>query len=61
MPATERRWASYKDLKAYAGISEWTARRMAERGELRLYRVGPRLVRFDLNEVDALLKDEDAS
>jgi excisionase family DNA binding protein len=50
-----RRWASIDDAAAYLGIHPRTVRKLAAQGRLTLYRNGPRLVRVDLNEVDAML------
>ena len=37
----------------YIGVSEKTLRRMIASGAVSGYRVGPRLVRVDLNDLDA--------
>lgn len=51
----EPRWATTDDVADYLKVSVNTVRRMAERGDFTTHRLGPRLIRFDLNEVDATL------
>ena len=41
---------------AYADVSTRTLRRYISHGRLTGYRVGPRLVKIDLNEVDAMVR-----
>jgi len=56
-PASHAR--SLTDLSAaakFAGVSEKTIRRYISRGIITGYRMGPRLIRVDLNELDALLR-----
>lgn len=48
-----RRWASYKQTAAYLGVNVRTLRVMVDDGRLTQYSLGPRVVRFDLDEVDA--------
>ncbi len=48
-----RRWASINDAAEYVGVNTKTLRRMMARGEITGYRFGDRLLRFDLNELDA--------
>lgn len=48
-----RRWASITLGAEYIGVSEKTLRRMIAAGQVTGYRVGPRLLRVDLNELDA--------
>jgi len=56
-PKTEsRRWASLALGAEYIGVSEKTIRRMIASGQITGYRVGPRLIRIDLNEVDVLAR-----
>lgn len=50
-----RRYATVKDAADYIGSSDKTVRRLATQGKITLYRHGQRLVRVDLNELDALL------
>ena len=40
----------------YAGVSPKTIRRYIAAGRLAAYRVGPRLIRVDLAEVEAMLR-----
>lgn len=40
----------------HAGVSQKTIRRRIADGTLTGYRMGPRLIRVDLNELDALLR-----
>lgn len=51
-----RRLAALADAAAYAGVSPKTIRRRISDGSLRGYRMGPRLLRVDLNELDAMLR-----
>jgi excisionase family DNA binding protein len=41
---------------AYADVSTRTLRRYISHGRLTGYRVGPRLIKVDLNEVDAIVR-----
>ena len=50
-----RRWATKAEVAEHLRTSIRTVERMVDRGELRAYPVGERLVRFDLAEVDAAL------
>ena len=50
-----RRWASVNDTAEHLGVCDRTIRLMIADGRLRAYRNGPRLVRLDLNEVDAAM------
>jgi excisionase family DNA binding protein len=47
------RWASITEAAAYLGVHPRTIRKMAADGRLTLYRNGPRIVRVNLNEIDA--------
>jgi excisionase family DNA binding protein len=51
------RYASFKEGAQYAGgkLSERTLRRYIAQGRLTGYRFGPRMIRIDLNELDALM------
>lgn len=53
---TQQRWATLPDAAAYVGSSISTIRRMVDRGEINLYRFGPRLVRVSLDEIDAQMR-----
>lgn len=51
-----RRYATPKQVAEYLGVSDRTVRTMVSDGRLVAYRNGPRLVRLDLNEVDAAME-----
>ncbi|ABM13320.1 excisionase family DNA-binding protein [Mycolicibacterium vanbaalenii] len=51
----QRRYASTKDAADYLGVTDRTIRAMISDGRLTGYRNGTRLVRVDLNEVDAMM------
>jgi excisionase family DNA binding protein len=51
-----RRWASIQDTAEYLGVTDRTVRQMIADGRLTGYRSGGRLIRLDLNEVDAAMK-----
>ncbi|MGH3564474.1 MAG: helix-turn-helix transcriptional regulator [Pseudonocardia sp.] len=53
---TTRRLASLATAAEYADVSTRTLRRYVSQGRLIGYRVGPRLVKVDLNEVDKLAR-----
>jgi excisionase family DNA binding protein len=48
-----RRWASIIQTAEYLKITDHTVRDMVATGRLKAYRNGNRLIRLDLNEVDA--------
>ena len=50
-----RRLGSIEAAADYFACSPRTVRRLVEDGEITGYRVGKRLLRVDLNELDALL------
>jgi excisionase family DNA binding protein len=52
----KRRLANIAEAADYIGANPRTIRRYIASGRLTGYRVGPRLIRVDLNEVDALLR-----
>lgn len=54
--SSPRRLAALAVAAEYANVSPRTLRRYIASGRLAGYRVGPRLVRVDLNEIDALLR-----
>lgn len=57
MPAKpSRRLASIAGAAEYGACSEKTIRRRIADGSLTGYRMGPRLIRVDLNELDQLLR-----
>ncbi|BBY78928.1 DNA-binding protein [Mycolicibacterium pulveris] len=49
-----RRWAKKPDAAAYVDVYPETIDNWVERGLIRAYKFGPRLVRYDLNEIDAM-------
>lgn len=51
-----RRLTSIQDAADYAGVCQKTIRRRIADGSLTGYRMGPRLLRVDLNELDAMLR-----
>ncbi|WP_232491053.1 helix-turn-helix domain-containing protein [Mycobacterium dioxanotrophicus] len=50
-----RRWATKEEVAEHIRVSVKTVQRMTARGELTAHNVGPRLIRYDLNEIDAML------
>lgn len=55
-PTLSRRLISLEQAAEYAGVSPRTVRRYVAAGRLTGYRVGPRLIRLDISEVDAMLR-----
>lgn len=55
-PARRRaaRWAYLPDAEQYSGIPRRTLRRWISEGRLPAERYGPRRIRVDLNDLDAL-------
>lgn len=51
-----RRWASLKDAGDYLGVTDRTIRQMIMDGKIRGYRSNARLIRVDLNELDAAMR-----
>lgn len=54
-----RRWATLREAAEYLGVTDRTIRQMITDGRLGGYRNGARLVRVDLNEVDAAMTPYD--
>jgi excisionase family DNA binding protein len=50
-----RRYAKPAEAAAYLGVTPRTIRQMIADGRLTAYRSGTRLVRLDLNEIDAAM------
>lgn len=50
-----RRWVTKAEVAQHLHVSSRTVERMVDRGELTTYIVSERLVRFDLDEVDAMI------
>ena len=55
-PRKLRRYAKLAEAADYLGVTDRTVRQMIADGRLTGYRSGTRLVRVDLNEVDAAMK-----
>lgn len=51
-----RRMSSLPEAAAQFGVSVKTLRRYISAGRITGYRFGPRMLRVDLNELDALLR-----
>ena len=51
-----RRLESIAHAAEYLGVADKTIRRYIAAGRLTGYRAGPRLIRVDLNELDAMLR-----
>jgi excisionase family DNA binding protein len=51
-----RRYASVQDAAEYLGVTDRTIRQMISDGRLTGYRNGKKLVRLDLNEIDARME-----
>jgi excisionase family DNA binding protein len=49
------RWATTKETAEYLGVTTRTLALMVADGRLRKYYLGSRIIRFDLNQVDAAL------
>lgn len=50
------RWASIQATAEYLAVTDRTVRAMIADGRIRGYRNGNRLIRLDLNEVDAAMR-----
>lgn len=53
---TTRRWIDQREAAEYLGITDRTLRRMIAAGKLPAYRLGPRLLRIDVADLDALMR-----
>lgn len=51
-----RRWVSLDEGAEYVGVTSRTIRQWITEGKIRGYRVNSRLIRIDLNELDAALQ-----
>lgn len=56
LPRPETAFASIKRAAEYAGVSDKTVRRWISRGQIDGFRVGERLIRVDLRQVDGLMR-----
>lgn len=54
--ARHRRYVSVGDAAEYLGVSDRTIRQMISDGRLTAYRNGRKLVRLDLNQIDAQME-----
>jgi len=52
---SERRWATREQAAQHIGVHPNTIDRWRAEGRITGYRAGERLVRFDLNEIDAMV------
>ncbi len=50
-----RRWASINTTAEYLGVTDRTIRQMIADGRIRGYRNGRKVIRLDLNEIDAAM------
>lgn len=55
MTQQQRRWASKAEAAQHVSVNPETIERWREQGLITAYRAGPRLIRYDLNEIDAML------
>jgi excisionase family DNA binding protein len=46
------RWVSVRDAAAELGVAEWTVRRWVHAGRVPGKRIGPRLLRVDMDRVE---------
>jgi excisionase family DNA binding protein len=56
MRTTPRRPATIERAAEHYGVNERTIRRWIASGRLRAYRVGPKLIRVDLDDLDLLAR-----
>lgn len=56
-----RRWVTKEEVAEHLQISVRTVRRMVEDGQIRAYRCGPRLIRFDLAEIDESMQSPEGA
>ena len=55
MTKPQARYANVRDAGTYIGVKERTIRQMIADGRLTGYKLGSRVLRVDLNEVDAAM------
>jgi excisionase family DNA binding protein len=53
-----RRYAKINDAAEYFAVTPWTIRKLITDGHIHGYRIGTRVLRVDLNELDALVAGE---
>jgi excisionase family DNA binding protein len=56
LTSTRRRYVKIADVAEYLQVTERTVRQMIADGRLTGYRSGGRLIRLDLNDVDAAMQ-----
>lgn len=49
------RWVSKDGAAQHVGVGQETIERWREQGLITAYRAGPRLIRYDLNQIDAMI------
>lgn len=54
--ASTRQIVGIQQAAAWAGVHPDTIRRRIAAGQLKAYRLGPRLIRVDLQEVESLMR-----
>jgi excisionase family DNA binding protein len=55
-PTPHRRYATIRQAAEYLAVNERTVRDMIADGRITGYRNGPRLIRVDLNDIDANMR-----
>lgn len=55
--STVQRYVSLEEGAAYLGVSVATLRRRIRRGDLRARRLGRQIIRVEIKDLDALLRD----
>lgn len=55
MSRPRRRWLTPLEAADYLSVTTRTLRNMVTRGDLRAHKCGPRLVRFDIEDLDQLM------
>ncbi len=55
-PTARRRYVTINDAADYLGVSERTIRQMIADRRLKAYRNGRKIIRLDLNEIDAAMR-----
>jgi hypothetical protein len=55
MTVAQRRWASKATLAKYLDVDPETIERWREQGLITAYRCGPKLLRYDIAEIDDMI------
>ncbi|WP_445169911.1 excisionase family DNA-binding protein [Mycolicibacterium sp. Dal123E01] len=55
LPSQRRRYVTQAEAAEYLGVTTRTIRQMIADGRLTGYRLNPRFIRIDLNEIDAAM------